>query len=115
FSSGELKTIAGINPDYSYGRNCWTAFKALLDRYEINYEIVAEQWVPVGSTSLSSQVSALKAANPDLIFGSLLFAGLPVFLRQAYALGLLEQTQFVLPAAGWQINQIEKPLMPEGT
>lgn len=115
FETGEFKTIGGINPDYSYGRNCWTAFKAILDRYEVDYESVSEQWVPVGSTNLTSQVAALSAANPDLIFGSVLFAGLPIFLRQAYAAGLLEDTQLVLPGAGWQINQIEKAILPEGT
>lgn len=112
---GKFKTIAGINPDYSYGRNGWDAFQAVLKRYEIDAKPVAEQWVPIGATDLTAQVNALKAAKPDLIFSSMLFASLPIFMRQAYAAGLLENTQLVLPAAGWQINELEKVLVPEGT
>ena len=32
---GKFVTIAGINPDYSYGRNNWAAFQALLKRFNV--------------------------------------------------------------------------------
>jgi branched-chain amino acid transport system substrate-binding protein len=59
-------------------------------------------------------VAALKAAAPDLIFSSMLFADLPIFMKQGYAAGLFENTKVVLPAAGWQLNQLSKEFMPEG-
>ena len=82
---GQFKRIAGINPDYSYGRNNMAAFVALLKRFNIEHEVVTEQWPKVGTMELTSHVAALKAAKPDLIFSSLLFADLPVFMRQASA------------------------------
>ncbi len=112
---GQFRKIAGINPDYSYGRNNWEAFQQLLKRYGVDYEVVAEQWPKVGSLDLTSNIAALNAAKPDLIFSSMLFADLPVFLKQGHAAGLFQNTKLVLPAATWQINQVGKEFIPEGT
>lgn len=111
---GKFKRIACINPDYSYGRNTWTAFQALLKKYGIEHTVVSEQWSKVGNLDLTSNVAALKAAKPDLIFSSLLFADLPVFMKQAHNSGLTEGTRFVLPAAGWQHTALKKEFTPEG-
>jgi branched-chain amino acid transport system substrate-binding protein len=111
---GQFKRIAGINPDYSYGRNNWEAFQQILKRYGVEVEVVAEQWPKVGTMDLTSHVAALKGAKPDLIFSSMLFADLPVFMKQGHAAGLFDGVKMVLPAAGWQLNQLKKEFMPEG-
>jgi len=111
---GQFVRIAGMNPDYSYGRNVWAAFQALLKKYEIEYEIVTEQWSKIGNLDLTSNVAALRAAKPDLIYSALLFADLPVFMKQAHAAGLTDDSRFVLPAAGWQHTSLKKEFMPEG-
>ena len=43
---GKFKRVAGINPDYSYGRNNWEAFRQILKRYGVEVEVVAEQGMP---------------------------------------------------------------------
>ena len=111
---GQFVTIAGINPDYSYGRNNWAAFNAVLKRFNIDYKAIAEQWPKVGTMDLTSHVAALKAAKPDLIFSSLLFADLPIFMKQAHAAGLTAGTKLVFPAAGWQHTLMKKEFTPEG-
>ena len=111
---GKFKCIAGINPDYSYGRNNMAAFVALLKRFDIEHEVVTEQWPKVGSMELTSHVAALKAAKPDLIFSSLLFADLPVFMKQADAAELTKDVKLVFPAAGWQHTAMKKTFTPEG-
>jgi branched-chain amino acid transport system substrate-binding protein len=111
---GQFATIAGINPDYSYGRNNWAAFKAVLDRFNMQYKAVAEQWPKIGTMDMTSHVAALRAAKPDLIFSSLLFADLPVFMKQAHAAGLTSGTKLVFPAAGWQHTLMKKEFTPEG-
>ncbi len=111
---GKFKRVAGINPDYSYGRNNWEAFRQILARYGVEVEYVAEQWPKVGTMDLTSHIAALNAAKPDLIFSSMLFADLPVFMKQGHAAGLFEGVKLVLPAAGWQINQLKKEFTPEG-
>src|SRR4051795_9037876 len=111
---GKFVTVAGINPDYSYGRNNMAAFVAILKRFNIEHRVVTEQWPKVGTMDLTSHVAALKAAKPDLIFSSLLFADLPVFMKQAHAAGLTEGTKLVFPAAGWQHTLMKKEFTPEG-
>jgi branched-chain amino acid transport system substrate-binding protein len=111
---GKFTTVAGINPDYSYGRNNMAAFIAILNRFGIDHKVVTEQWPKVGTMDLTSHVAALKAAKPDLIFSSLLFADLPVFMKQAHAAGLTEGTKLVFPAAGWQHTLMKKEFTPEG-
>src|SRR5262252_2244508 len=111
---GKFVNVAGINPDYSYGRNNMAAFVAILKRFGIDHKVVTEQWPKVGTMDLTSHIAALKAAKPDLIFSSMLFADLPVFMKQGHAAGLFDGVKMVLPAAGWQINQLKKEFMPEG-
>ncbi len=111
---GQFATIAGINPDYSYGRNNMAAFTAMLQRFGIDHKVVTEQWPKVGTMDLTSHVAALKAAKPDLIFSSLLFADLPVFMKQAHAAELTKGTKLVFPAAGWQHTLMKKEFTPEG-
>jgi len=111
---GKFATVAGINPDYSYGRNNMAAFIAILKRFNIEHKVVTEQWPKVGTMDLTSHVAALKAAKPDLIFSSLLFADLPIFMKQAHAAGLTEGVKLVFPAAGWQHTLMKKEFTPEG-
>ncbi len=112
---GKFKRVAGINPDYSYGRNNFAAFQALLKKFGIEHEVVADQWPKVGTTDLNSHVAALKAAKPDLVFSSLLFADLPIFMRTAHGAGLMDGgTKFVFPAAGFQHTLLKKAFTPEG-
>ncbi|HZH08146.1 MAG TPA: ABC transporter substrate-binding protein [Lautropia sp.] len=112
---GKFKTVAGINPDYSYGRNNFAAFQALLKKFGVEHTVVADQWPKVGTTDLNSHVAALKAAKPDLVFSSLLFADLPIFMRTAHAAGLMDGgTKFVFPAAGFQHTALKKAFTPEG-
>ena len=111
---GKFVTVAGINPDFSYGRNNMAAFIAILKRFGIEHSVVTEQWPKIGTMDLTSHVAALKGAKPDLIFSSLIFADLPVFMKQAHAAGLTEGTKLVFPAAGWQHTLMKKEFTPEG-
>ena len=112
---GQFRTIAGVNPDYSYGRNNWEAFKVILARYGIEARVVSEQWIKPGATDLTANVAALSAAKPDLIFSSMFLADVPIFLRQGKAAGLFDKSRLVLPTAGVQTNVLRKEFVPEGT
>lgn len=112
---GQFATIAGINNDYSYGRNNWETFKALLARYGIEARVVSEQWVKLGATDLTTNIAALNAAKPDLVFTSMFLADLPTFLRQAQATGLLDRAKLAAAVAGPQINDLRKSFVPQGS
>jgi branched-chain amino acid transport system substrate-binding protein len=112
---GKYKRIAVVSPDYSYGRNVWTAFKALNKKFGIEAEVVAEQWSSFSQIDFTSNVAALKAEKPDLIFCVLGNADLPIFMRATTSAGLTESTKMVLVQAGHQHGQLKKSFTPEGT
>ena len=55
---GAVQARGGHQPDYSYGRNNMAAFIALLKRFNIEHEVVTEQWPKVGGMDLTSHVAA---------------------------------------------------------
>ena len=109
YYKGKFKKIAGLNPDYSYGKNNWEAFKQILTRYGIEFEVVADHWVKVGFSpaDLAPHIDALKKAKPDLIYSSILFADQGTLMKAAHTAGLTKHTKFVLPGGpvGYQRAQ----------
>jgi branched-chain amino acid transport system substrate-binding protein len=111
---GKIKTVANLGTDYSYGRNMWDTFMAMMKKYDMNVTPVADLWVKVGTTDLTSFVASLQQAKPDLIMSSLLFTDTFIFMKQAHAAGLTQNSKLVMPAAGFQLNELKKEFTPEG-
>ena len=111
---GKIKTVANLGTDYSYGRNMWDTFIAMMKKYDMNVTPVADLWVKVGTTDLTPFVASLQQANPDLIMSSLLFTDTFIFMKQAHAAGLTKSARLVMPAAGFQLNELKKEFTPEG-
>jgi branched-chain amino acid transport system substrate-binding protein len=111
---GKIKTVANLGTDYSYGRNMWDTFMAMMKKYDMNVTPVADLWVKVGTTDLTPFVASLQQANPDLIMSSLLFTDVFIFVKQAHAAGLTRSSKLVMPAAGFQLNELKKEFTPEG-
>jgi branched-chain amino acid transport system substrate-binding protein len=111
---GQVKTVAGINNDYSYGRDCWAAFLAIMKKYGMNVTPVADLWPKLGTTDFTSHVAALQQARPDLIFCSFWSGDAPILLKQAHAAGLSKQTRLVMTTAGGVHETLKKLFSPEG-
>ena len=111
---GKIKTVANLGTDYSYGRNMWDTFMAMMKKYDMNVTPVADLWVKVGTTDLTTFVASLQQAKPDLIMSSLLFTDVFIFMKQAHAAGLTKSSKLVMPAAGFQLNDLKKEFTPEG-
>ncbi len=111
---GKFKTVAGINNDYSYGRDNWAAFLAIMKKYGLDVTPVADLWPKLGETNFTSHVAALQQAKPDLIFSSFWSGDAPILLKQAHAAGLTQTTKFVLSTAGGVHESMKKAFTPEG-
>ena len=111
---GKVKTVAGINNDYSYGRDNWAAFLAIMKRYGLNVTPVAELWPKLGETNFTSHVATLQQAKPDLVFCSFWSGDAPILLKQAHAAGLTATTKLVMTTAGGVHEQLKKAFAPEG-
>jgi branched-chain amino acid transport system substrate-binding protein len=111
---GKFKTFAGINPDYSYGRDNWAAFQAVMKRYGMGATPVLDLWPKLGTTDFTSHVAALRQAKPDLIFSCFWAADTSIFLKQAHGAGLVSDTKFVFTTAGGVHETLKKAFTPEG-
>jgi branched-chain amino acid transport system substrate-binding protein len=74
---------AGINPDYEYGRSCWTIFKEELKRLNPNAVFVAELWPKFNATSFESEILQLVDAKPEAMYSSLFASDFITFAKQA--------------------------------
>src|SRR5947207_11024165 len=97
---GKFKTVAGINPDYSYGRDNWAAFLAIMKKYGIEMQVVSELWPKLGAPDFTAHGAGLAYAKPDLIFSCHWAGDTPIFMKQAHGAGLTQSTKFVLPTGG---------------
>ena len=111
---GTFKTVAGINPDYSYGRDNWAAFLAIMKKYGIEAQVVSELWPKLGATDFTAHVAALAQAKPDLIFSCFWAGDTPIFLKQAHGAGLTKSTKLVLTTGGGVHESLKKEFTPEG-
>ena len=111
---GKVRTVAGINNDYSYGRDNWAAFLAIMKKLDMGVTPVLELWPKLGETDFTSHIAALGQARPDLVFCSFWSADAPILMKQAHAAGLTGRTRFVLTTAGGVHASMKKAFTPEG-
>jgi branched-chain amino acid transport system substrate-binding protein len=110
---GKIKTVAGINNDYSYGRDNWAAFLAIMKKYGMGVTPVADLWPKLGTTDFTSHVATLQQAKPDLVFSSFWSGDAPILLKQAHAAGLTGASKFVMTTAGGVHESLKKAFTPE--
>ncbi|MAP19169.1 MAG: twin-arginine translocation pathway signal protein [Aurantimonas sp.] len=81
---------ATIAPNYAYGTDAVTAFKAELKKRKPDVEFVGEQWPPQGKLDAGPTVRALEAMKPDAIFNVTFGADLAKFVREGDIRGLFD-------------------------
>jgi branched-chain amino acid transport system substrate-binding protein len=108
----DVKTIAGINPDYSFGREMWEGFLNELKKRRPDIKLVADVFVPMTEKDYTNYISAVIDKKPDLVY-SVFWSGTGVaFIKQAKPYGLFEKTKFFLAAAaiGTSLIVMEKDM-----
>jgi branched-chain amino acid transport system substrate-binding protein len=110
----DIKTIAGINNDYSYGRDCWEAYQAALKRYLPEVNPVLDLWPKLGVTDFTSHIAAIQQARPDLLMTSFWSGDTTIFLKQAAAVGLFKTMRGCFTTGGGVHDSLKKSFTPEG-
>jgi branched-chain amino acid transport system substrate-binding protein len=108
-----VKSIAGIQPDYSWGRDCWENFRVAMENLQPGIKIKAELWPKLFAGEFSAEISRLLATRAEVIHTSLWGADLVTFVNQALPRGLFKQST-VLLSIGEQVLQVVKGI-PDGT
>ncbi len=108
-----VKTIAGINQDYAWGRDSWETFKRAMLRLKPDVQVVAELWPKLLAGEYSAEISKLLAAKPDVIHSSFWNGDIVGLVKQGAPRGLFSQSLVVLTAGEHMLQDVGKD-MPEG-
>ena len=108
-----IKTIAGANEDYAWGRDSWAAFKLAMLQLKPDVKVVAELWTKFQAGEYSAEISRLLAEKPDVVHSSFWGGGLITFIKQAAPRGLFGQSLVVL-STGEQVLQNVGKTIPDG-
>lgn len=109
-----LKSVAGINQNYSWGHDSWRDFtetlKVMLDG---NIEITTEQFPKLFAGQYGAEISALQVNTADVIHTSFWGGDTDAFVLQAAARGLMEDNQIIFTAGETALNSLGEYL-PDG-
>ncbi len=86
-----IKTIAGINQDYAWGRDSWLIFETAMKKLMPNVQVVKTLWPPLGNTDYTAHISALMGAQPDVVHSSLWGGDTVTFTKQALGMGFFKK------------------------
>ena len=109
-----VKTIAGINNDYSYGHDCWQSYQVVLKKYGMDVKPVVELFPKLGVTDFTSHIAAIQQAKPDLLMTSFWSGDATILMKQAAAVGLFKTMKGVFTTAGGVHDSLKKEFTPEG-
>ena len=108
-----LKTVAGANEDYAWGRDSWDDFKVALLQLKPDVNIVGEVWTKIQAGEYSAEISKLLALKPEVIHSTFWGGGLVTFVKQAAARELFKNSLVILPVLEQSFQELKNET-PEG-
>jgi len=109
----KMETVAGINPDYAYGRDNWKDFIQSVQKVSPQTKTGSELWPKFGAGQYGTEISALLQTNPSIIHTSLWGGDLQAFILQAAPRGLFKNRLVAIMAGDHVLHPLGKR-MPEG-
>lgn len=92
-----LKTIAGINPDYAYGRDTWKYFTLAMQKLEPGIKLGTALFPALFSGHYTSELARLQGEQPSVVISSNWGGDAVALIQQAIAQGSFETSLFALP------------------
>ncbi len=108
-----LKSIAGINQDYAWGRDSWDTFKRAMLKLKPDVKVEAELFPKLFAGEYTAEISRLLAAKPDVIHSSFWNGDILSITKQAAPRGLFGQSTVVFSAGEHMLQDLGKDV-PEG-
>ena len=84
----QVRKLAFISPDYSYGRNAFQHINVALTKLLPGIQVVSEEWPKLGTTEFTAHITKTISAKPDLLVTSIWGGDYVAFYKQALGYGL---------------------------
>lgn len=105
-----VKTIAGINQDYAWGRDSWDIFQKALRKLKPDVAVVDTLWPKIMQGQFASEISKLQSDKPDVIFTSVWGGDFVSFIEQAKPRGLFSRSLVVINNDGSNIEDLGRDM-----
>ena len=102
----DVKTIAGLNQDYAWGRDSWEIFQRSIRKLKPDVQVADALWPKLFAGEYATEISKLLVNKPDVVFTSFWGSDLVTFSGQAKARGLLEQSLVVVNNTGADLKDV---------
>ncbi len=107
----DVKTVAGINQDYAWGRDSWDVFSRALRKLKPDVQVVDTLWPKLFAGEYSAEISKLQSDRADVVFTSFWGGDLVTFSGQAKARGLMDQSLVVVNNTGADIKDLASDIV----
>jgi branched-chain amino acid transport system substrate-binding protein len=101
-----VKTIAGINQDYAWGRDSWEVFRRSVAKLKPDVQVLDTLWPKLFAGEYGTEISKLLLDQPDVVFTSFWGSDLVTFAGQAKARGLTDQSLVVVNNTGADLKDL---------
>ncbi len=89
-----VRKIAHIHPDYSYGRNAFDHFNIVMKKLVPGAQVVSEGWPKLGTTDFTSHITKAVSAKPDLLVSSVWGGDYVAMYKQALRYDMFKKMKF---------------------
>lgn len=101
-----VKTVAGINQNYSWGLDNWAEFKAAMTALKPDVKFTNEKFPALGAGEYGAEISSLLSTPTDVVFSSLWGGDVDAFALQAKARGLPGKSKMVLTVGSGTVDSL---------
>lgn len=108
----DVNSIGILNQDYAWGHQSSELFKKGVQRISSNIEVQTIFFPPYQGADLTSQISQLNEADPDLVWSTGVAADLITVIKQGSAQGLFDDREAMFPLAMHVLDEMGSN-MPE--
>lgn len=109
-----LKTIAGINQNYSWGQDAWAEFNAAMAALKPEVKFVGEKFPALGAGEYGAEISSVLSAQPDVVFTSFWGGDANALAIQSQTRGLTSKSRMVMTVGSGTVDDLGEK-MPAGT
>lgn len=101
-----VKTVGGINQNYSWGLDAWAEFKAAMLALKPGVTFTNEKFPNLGAGEYGAEISSLLSTPTDLIFSSLWGGDADALAIQSKVRGLPDKSKIILTVGSGTVDSL---------